>query len=558
MEKILYRLVNIASSDPDDARRRKLLNILLAGTMTVALLALLAALYLDWTDWYSRAELVWLYQGGLSILIGALVIYVINRLFSGQLAAWVFLLFVILLITVIDDPQQVVSGRSLLMFAFPIFMASVLIRSYASFIMAALTSILIFTIAANLQIDLVPSMTGALVFFLLALISWLAARSLELALIDLRILNRELDQRVAVRTHELATALAENTAILESIADGVIVFDNDGRAIVANPATSRLLERPSTTIVGADIDSLLGKEVGVAAVEEVSGFLQHKEATTPGFKFNWGDKTLSVSFAPVRDDQRRVTGTVAVLRDFTREAEVDRMKSALVSMVSHELRTPLNAILGYAEMLQAAVYGNLEEKQYNAVGRILANSGQLLSLVNNLLDQAQIEAGRLILYLTPFAPRELVGDVISVMSVLAQSKGLELSSEVVADVPPRLVGDRQRLHQILVNLVGNSVKFTEEGGVRVRVYLSDESHWALKVSDTGCGIAPDAQKKVFDPFQRADNSATRKQAGAGLGLSIVKQLVDLMGGDITLTSQVGHGSTFTIVLPLVIPLEERS
>jgi signal transduction histidine kinase len=234
------------------------------------------------------------------------------------------------------------------------------------------------------------------------------------------------------------------------------------------------------------------------------------------------------------------------------------MKSAFVSVTSHELRTPLNAILGYADMLRETIYGPLTHKQHEITNRIISNTGHLLTIVNNLLDQAQIEAGKMTLSVTTFALADLIGGVESIMNVLAHSKGLELISCIEDDMPTRLSGDWQRLRQVLLNLVDNAIKYTNDGAVSIRAYRLDSVHWALEVSDTGVGIPIEAQAQIFDAFQRVDDSVTRERAGTGLGLSIVKQLVTLMGGEIKLTSAEGEGSTFTVVLPLVTVQEELS
>jgi len=238
--------------------------------------------------------------------------------------------------------------------------------------------------------------------------------------------------------------------------------------------------------------------------------------------------------------------------------ELDRLKSRFVSMVSHELRTPIGAIQGFTEMLQAEIFGPISDKQENALKRISVNTQQLLHIVSDLLDQARIEAGQLSLDFLPFNPVDLIDDMRSTMVVLAESKGLVLTADVSPDVPDKLYGDPKRLHQILVNLVNNAIKFTEEGGVHVRVYQSDGSssaHWSIEVSDTGPGIPDKAQKYIFEPFRRVDDSNTREHLGVGLGLSIVQQLVDLMNGEIVLESEVGQGSTFTVTLPS-FPKEE--
>lgn len=389
-----------------------------------------------------------------------------------------------------------------------------------------------------------------------------ANERLEDAMNDLQALNEQLDARVneralqlSARTEELSIALArerseanKNQAILEGIADGVVVFDRLGKIITANPAMGTLLGRSAGSMLGQTFDTLMGRDMSEDDREMITRLLQDGAITWSGFKFKWGEKTFAVSIAPVHNNTELVTGMVAVFRDFTREAEIDRMKSLFVSIASHDLRTPLNSILGYTEMLYEGVYGELGKEQQDVIGRVVANTRHMLGLVNNLLDRAQIEAGSLRLTVAPFSPSELVADVLKVMGVLARTRGLTLGGQVADDVPQVLYGDWQRLNQILVNLLSNAVKFTEEGKVQVRVYLPDSGHWAMEVSDTGCGISRQDQDDVFDPFRRGGDSD--KYGGSGLGLSIVKQLVEMMGGGITLESEVGQGSVFTIVLPL--------
>jgi signal transduction histidine kinase len=278
--------------------------------------------------------------------------------------------------------------------------------------------------------------------------------------------------------------------------------------------------------------------------------LQDESLRTPSFKFRWGEKTLSVSFATVHSGSGSTIGNVMVCRDFTREAELDRMKSAFLSMTSHELRTPLNAILGYADMLQEKVYGPITTEQNTTIRRITANTSRMLTMVNNLLDQAQIEAGKLSIHIEPFPLENLIDDMRSVTTVLAEHKGLELTCAIDDDVPAILTSDSKRLHQVLLNLVGNAIKFTQSGAIRVHVYMSGADHWAMDVSDTGPGIPAEAQSYIFEPFRQVDDPITRDNIGSGLGLSIVGQLTHLLGGEVRLTSKIGYGSTFTVILPL--------
>jgi signal transduction histidine kinase len=235
--------------------------------------------------------------------------------------------------------------------------------------------------------------------------------------------------------------------------------------------------------------------------------------------------------------------------------ELDRLKSRFLSMVSHELRTPLSAIQGFAEMLLAEIYGPLSDRQENALHRITTNTSRLLFLVNDLLDQARIEAGQISLQVSPFSPKDLAGEFHSTMNVLAQAKGLTLTTKVDPTMPATIYGDEKRLHQIMVNIANNAIKFTDEGTVRLKIYPDDDGdgqkpRWVIECSDTGPGISEEDQTTIFEPFRRVDDSRTREHLGVGLGLAIVKELVELMEGEIELESEVGVGSTFTIWLPL--------
>ncbi len=253
-------------------------------------------------------------------------------------------------------------------------------------------------------------------------------------------------------------------------------------------------------------------------------------------------------------ERKQAEAALALARDQALEAS--RLKSELLAKVSHELRTPLSAILGFAEMLEVDGYGFLSDKQRWMTTEIIDSTHYLSHLVNELLDQAQLEAGRLKLNIQPFALADLVDDTLAKMNVLARAKGLNLTGDIAAGVPTTLYGDAARLQQILVNLVSNAIKFTPAGAVRIRLYCPDADHWAVQVSDTGSGIPVEAQAYIFEPFRQVDGSMTRAHTGTGLGLSIVKQLTTLMGGEITLESEVGRGSIFTVSLPLQ-PIPEK-
>lgn len=341
------------------------------------------------------------------------------------------------------------------------------------------------------------------------------------------------NQDISERTHRLVEFLDKNEAILKEIEEGIIVFDLDGRAAIANPAAARFLERPACEIMGCEIDALAGEKARADSQEQV-------------FELRQGNKALLVNLVPIHDAWDQRVCTVAVFHNLLHEAELDRARNDLVSLTSHELRTPLSAVLGYIDMLKEDVYGPLTSQQRGAVERASANTEQLVNLINNLLDQAQIQAGGLTLNYVPFSPIKLIDSVQ--MELVARRKGLRLTTSIADDVPATLYGDFQRLRQIVTNLIGNTAKFINSGTVRLEVYRPDAHRWAIEVSDTGCDSS---SADVSAPFWQADGSMQREYQSAGLGLSIVRQLVDRMGGEVNLESEVGLGSTFTVFLPLV-------
>jgi signal transduction histidine kinase len=555
--KFLDRFLTISSVDPDDTRRRKILNILLAGIGAMALIALVVSL----TPFFLWENVKLLAIGSLVSLLGMLVIYLINIFWSGRVAATIFLIFLTIIFAFSDTPQQVSDGRTLFAFAIPIIMASILLAPWSSFIFSSLSGIIVSFVAASINhVPNIPAITG---FFVIALVSWLSARSLEQALQELRAINANLDKAVTERTQALTESLererieaGRNQAILNSIADGVVVFDTKWNAILANPALKGMLDLPIELIVNKNFrDIIEHPRLSPKSRGLLYAMMEH-DTQPPSFRVEWGKKTLSISAAQVYDNSKDGhinIGTVTVFRDITREAEVERLKSTFVAIVSHELRTPLNAILGYAEMFKESVYGPMNDKQINMSERIMKNTQRLLGLINDLLDQAQMEAGKLTIHMSPVKPAELLENMHGVMDQIVHEKGLKLTSEIDDSLPEVLNGDAARLQQILVNLVNNGVKFTEHGTVHVRLFYPIENRWAIEVSDTGHGIPESEIPYIFDTFRQVDGAATRAHGGFGLGLSVVKQLVNLMNGEIKVKSKVDKGSTFTVVLPLTVP-----
>ena len=524
MKKYFDALLIVPVSDPDDSRRRRLLNILLLGTIIATLLGL-AAIGIDsaTNPIADPAELQITLFGVVFVTVGVLGIYLINRRLSGQWAAFLFLLLLTIVFTLTDSPINLTEGRSLFLFTIPIVMASLILAARASFLFAVLSSVIIAYLSVS--IDRTVNLFGIIGFFMLALVSWLSARSLEQALSELRVINANLDQVVIERTQELAESLererieaGRNQAILNSIADGVVVFDTQWNAILANPALRAMLEIPTEMIVNKSFRDLIEHpRLNPKSRHLLYAMMEH-DTQPPSFRIEWDKKTLSISAAQVYDnskDKHTNIGTVTVFRDFTREAEVEKLKSTFVAIVSHELRTPLNAILGYAEMFKETVYGPMNDKQVNMAVRIMKNTQRLLGLINDLLDQAQMEAGKLTIQMAPVRPAELLENLHSVMDQIAQEKGLRLTSEIDNILPEVLNGDGARLQQILVNLVNNGVKFTDRGTVHIRLFCPDENKWGMEVSDTGCGMPAEELPHIFDTFHQVEEAQPECTAGLG-------------------------------------------
>jgi signal transduction histidine kinase len=233
-----------------------------------------------------------------------------------------------------------------------------------------------------------------------------------------------------------------------------------------------------------------------------------------------------------------------------------RHKSQFLASMSHELRTPLNAILGYTELIVDEIYGEVPAKVRDVLERVQQSGKHLLGLINAVLDLSKIEAGQVTLTLADYSMQEVVQTVFAAVESLAAEKHLALKVSVPPDLPPGH-GDAQRLSQVVLNLVGNAIKFTDEGEVIIQVTAADGA-FTVAVSDTGVGIAEADQQKIFEEFQQAESTSTRKQGGTGLGLAIARKIVEMHGGRIGVESRLGQGSTFRFTLPMCVQRQTES
>ena len=234
----------------------------------------------------------------------------------------------------------------------------------------------------------------------------------------------------------------------------------------------------------------------------------------------------------------------------------NRHKSQFLANVSHELRTPLNSIIGFTRIVLRRVGAQIPDLQKDNLQKVLVSSEHLLSLINELLDLAKIESGRMEVYAETFQLNDVVRMATSTVEPMLKDGRVRLVTEIAPDIPP-LKTDRDKLKQAVLNLLSNAAKFTEKGEIKVAAW-QENGNVKLTVSDTGIGMKKEALDYIFDEFRQADMSSTRRYGGTGLGLAIVKRFINLMGGDIGVESEVGKGSKFTITIPIALKVRSEA
>ncbi len=366
----------------------------------------------------------------------------------------------------------------------------------------------------------------------------------------------------------------EAITLLDSIPAYAFFKDAAGRYVVANQKFCETLQRTREEVAGkTDYDFYPPERAERYRIDDF--YVTERGETYEVSEETIGQEPNAIVLAtkkvPLKDESGQAIGLIGLAFDITdrkraaQELAVARdqalaalrFKSQLLANVSHDLRTPIGAILGFAEMLQSGIYGPLLEQQVEPLARIIMNSQQWGRLVSDLLDQARLDAGKLMLRCGPFAPTELIESIKASAGLNARDKAIELIGVVDPNAPLEITGDYERVHQVVLNLVDNAIRFTDKGSVTVRLSGVDATHYAIQVSDTGRGIVVDEQALVFEAFQQGSVQAQGRYKGLGLGLSIVKQLVALMGGEVKLDSQVGQGTTFTVDLPLQPETKEQ-
>lgn len=371
-----------------------------------------------------------------------------------------------------------------------------------------------------------------------------------------------------LRMSELFAQQREETsksqAILQSITEGVIVLDERQRVVLFNPAAEQVLHIPASYALQKPLAHLReyrgagmqpqqathiydGLSEGLRLLdEEARSVSRMLDLTAPS-------QTIAMNFSPVvRPDGIRY-GSVAVLRDVTREIEADRAKRDFISSVSHELRTPLTSIKGYVDLLLLGAAGPMAEGQQSFLTVVKNNANRLMDLINDILEIGRIDANKIQLNFESVDMGYVLQDVLQTMRAEIQRKATVIKLEVAADLP-RIPADLRRITQVVLNLVSNAVKYTYPGAeVQLRAFVNPAGLLQIDVEDTGVGLSPEQQQHLFRRFYRADNPLRDEVGGTGLGLSIAKSFIELHGGEIWVQSELGEGSTFSFMLPLTQP-----
>ncbi len=357
------------------------------------------------------------------------------------------------------------------------------------------------------------------------------------------------------RVFELAESEERHRGLIDAQGDLIVRRDRAGAITFANRAYGELVGRAAGDLAGsAEQPEVLTRS---AERQEADGSRSIDECITTPAGLRW----IAWRHHPIRDAEGRCEEMQSVGRDITdrkaaeaalalssaRAESANEAKSRFLATVSHEIRTPLNGILGMADLL---IDTPLTPEQKAYADAVKTSGEALLGLIDEILDFSKIEAGRLDLEEAPFDLLPLVEGVVELLGPRAHAKGLDIMAATAPDVPPRLLGDATRLRQILLNLAGNAVKFTETGGVSITAER-DGQHLVLAVADTGPGIAPADVDRIFSEFEQGETTFARRHAGTGLGLAISRRIVARMGGTLSVATEPGQGSTFTARLPLI-------
>jgi len=593
VQRGLYVPLDVTS----DERRHRSLIILLSAATVIGLLILMMnviaeTLGLD----VDRSALIRMYVLSVAVLLSNGLVFVLSR-FSSRLARWLFVLLMLAATILSIPPQQMTSGRSLIALAAPVAAASILLHPYMSFVIATLDSLAIAVIAHNLGMP-VPT-PSIVVLFLVALLVAISVCALERTLINWRTANRNL-ALLNQASHALSssldldkvlvTVLDEVRRLLGAVASSVWLIDPATEEVVCLQATEphgdivrgwRLapgdgiagwVARTGQSLIVPDIsaderhfkgvDQTTGLEtrsiisVPLRVREDVIGVLQVVDEEINRFRpmdlelLEPLAATAAIAIENARlyaEEQQRAE---ALARALEQQRELDRLKDEFLQNISHELRTPLALIMGYAELMNSGELGELQLDQRKPIAVIVRRVRMLSKMVNDLIAILAVEAQELSKEIVDLA--DMVETMLADFQAPTQDSELSLIAEISPDLP-KIYGDPDQLRRVLDNLLGNAIKFTPSGGtLTVRLWqngVADSKDIVLEVSDTGIGIPPEQLNRIFDRFYQVDGSSKRHYGGVGLGLALVKEIIEAHDGQVTVQSVVGEGTTFQVRLP---------
>ena len=363
------------------------------------------------------------------------------------------------------------------------------------------------------------------------------------------------------------TVRARYGDLFEALPDAIVIVNDSGRIVHVNAQAVALFGHAPARVIGEPVEVLLPPRLRAQHLPQRGGYLQSPRLRPMGrgldllgMRADGTEFPVEISLGPIELEGRRLV--ISAIRDISERKNIERAlqqqnvelerasraKDHFLATMSHELRTPLNAILGFTGLMLMRLPGPLTEAQERQLGHVQSSGQHLLSLINDLLDLARIESGHAELACEPVDPRPVLDEVLTALRPTADAKGLPLESSVPDGEDLRVLADRRALHQVVLNLAANAIKFTAAGGVRIELQPRPPGRLALSVVDTGVGISAEDRARLFRAFTQVGDWRTRRGEGTGLGLHLSHKLAELMDGTIEVDSEPGRGSRFSLVL----------